>query len=120
MPTPWLTTYAAQRPQSLALYAEAKTLIAGGVGHDLRHSPITPLYIDHARGAHKWDMDGNRFIDYSMGNGALLVGHAHPAVLDAVREVIGNGLHFGNDHPRTASSTAGCAWPTSSAPLPML
>ncbi len=100
MSDPWLERFAAQRPRSRALYAEARQRIAGGVGHDLRHSPISPIYIDHARGARKWDIDGNEFIDYNVGNGALLLGHAHPPVLDAVREVVDNGLHFGNDHPR--------------------
>ncbi len=99
MSNSWLDTYAAQRPKARALYAEVKEIVAGGVGHDLRHSPIAPIYIDHARGSRKWDVDGNEFIDYGMGNGALLIGHAHPDVLNAVREVIGNGLHFGNDHP---------------------
>ncbi len=96
----WLEQFAAQRPKSRALYAEAKQRIAGGVGHDLRYSPISPIYIDHALGARKWDVDGNEFIDYGMGNGALLLGHAPPAVLQAVHEVVDNGLHFGNDHPR--------------------
>lgn len=96
----WLDEFAAQRPKSVALYAEAKKHVAGGVGHDLRHSPITPIYIDHALGARKWDVDGNEFLDYGMGNGALLLGHSHPVVLDAVREAVDSGLHFGNDHPR--------------------
>ena len=100
MSNTWLETYAAQRPKARALYAEVRELVAGGVGHDLRHSPITPIYIDHARGSRKWDIDGNEYIDYGMGNGALLLGHAHPVVLDAVHSVVGNGLHFGNDHPQ--------------------
>jgi glutamate-1-semialdehyde 2,1-aminomutase len=100
MSNTWLETYAAQRPKARALYAEVRELVAGGVGHDLRHSPITPIYIDHARGSRKWDIDGNEYIDYGMGNGALLLGHAHPDVLDAVHSVVGNGLHFGNDHPQ--------------------
>src|ERR1051325_1193771 len=100
MTTEWMQTYAAQRPKAQKLYASARERIAGGVGHDLRNSPVTPIYIDHAVGAHKWDVDGNEYIDYGMGNGALMVGHAHPAVLDAVRGTVGNGLHFGNDHPR--------------------
>ena len=100
MSNTWLETYAAQRPKARALYAEVRELVAGGVGHDLRHSPITPIYIDHARGSRKWDIDGNEYIDYGMGNGALLLGHAHPGVLNAVHGVLGNGLHFGNDHPQ--------------------
>lgn len=96
----WLTTYAEQRPKSKILYGQARTCIAGGVGHDLRHTSPFPLYIDHALGSRLWDVDGNSLIDYSMGNAALLLGHAHPEALEAVREVLGNGLHFGTDHPR--------------------
>ena len=96
---PSSATFAAQRPKARELYGRAKQLIAGGVGHDLRYNPIAPTYVDHALGSRKSDIDGNEYIDYGMGNAALLLGHAHPAVLEAVREVIGRGLHFGNDHP---------------------
>lgn len=96
----WLERFAQQRPKSRALYAQMQQLVAGGVGHDLRHSPISPIYIARAAGARKWDIDGNEFLDFGMGNAALLIGHAHPAVLEAVREAIGDGFHFGNDHPR--------------------
>ena len=75
-------------------------LIAGGVGHDVRHNPLAPIYVEHARGSRKWDVDGNEYIDYGMGNGALILGHAHPAAIQAVQSVVENGLHFGNDHPR--------------------
>ncbi len=95
----WLDTYAEQRPKSRALYAEMRERVAGGVGHDLRFSPVTPIYIERAAGARKWDIDGNEYLDFGMGNAALLLGHAHPAVIDAVRAVVGRGLHFGNDHP---------------------
>jgi glutamate-1-semialdehyde 2,1-aminomutase len=88
-----------QRPRARALFQRARGAIAGGVGHDLRYNDIAPTYITHARGSHKWDIDGNEYIDYGMGNGALLLGHAHPAVLEAVQCVVPNGLHFGNDHP---------------------
>jgi len=95
----WEEIYAEQRPKSKALYNEAKQNTAGGVGHDLRHTVPFPRYIDHALGARMWDVDGNEYIDYGMGNAACFLGHSPPEVLDAVREVIGNGLHFGNDHP---------------------
>jgi glutamate-1-semialdehyde 2,1-aminomutase len=91
--------FAAQRPKSRELYRQAQELIAGGVGHDMRHNPVAPTYVTHARGSHKWDVDGNEYIDYGMGNGALLVGHAHPAIVAAVQNVVESGLHFGNDHP---------------------
>jgi glutamate-1-semialdehyde 2,1-aminomutase len=96
----WSDTYKEQRPKAVALYDEAKGLLAGGVGHDVRHNPLAPMYIEYARGSRKWDVDGNEYIDYGMGNAALLLGHSHPAAIQAVQSVVENGLHFGNDHPR--------------------
>src|SRR5262249_20273164 len=90
---------AATRPESMAWYARAQKVIAGGVGHDLRHATPGPTRMTHGRGAHKWDADGHRYIDYGLGNGALLLGHAHPAVVAAVQEAVTRGTHFGNDHP---------------------
>lgn len=96
----WLDTFAGQRAEARELYARAKQVLAGGVGHDLRYNAIAPTYVTHARGSRKWDVDGNEYIDYGMGNGALLLGHAQPVVAEAVRAVVGSGLHFGNDHPQ--------------------
>ena len=94
----WSETYKQQRPKAVELYGQAKELIAGGVGHDVRHNPVAPMYVEYARGSRKWDIDGNEYIDYGMGNAALLLGHAHPAAIQAVQSVVENGLHFGNDH----------------------
>ncbi|MBX3061408.1 MAG: aminotransferase class III-fold pyridoxal phosphate-dependent enzyme [Anaerolineae bacterium] len=94
----WLERYEAQRPKGKKLYELARATVAGGVGHDVRHSVPFPLYIDHALGAHKWDVDGNELIDYGMGNGALLLGHAPAAVIAAIQVAIEKGFHFGNDH----------------------
>jgi glutamate-1-semialdehyde 2,1-aminomutase len=88
-----------QRPRGRALYADAQRVLAGGVGHDLRYNPVAPTYVVGAKGAYKWDVDGNQYIDYGMGNAALLLGHAHPAVVSAIAEVVERGWHFGNDHP---------------------
>jgi glutamate-1-semialdehyde 2,1-aminomutase len=44
-------------------------------------------------------VDGNRYIDYNLGNGAMLLGHAHPAVVAAIQEQAPKGTHFGSDHP---------------------
>ena len=85
--------------ESTRLYAQAREVIAGGIGHDLRYAEPTPTYITHGQGAYKWDVDGKRYLDYGLGNAALLLGHAHPAIVEAVREAAGRGVHFGNDHP---------------------
>jgi glutamate-1-semialdehyde 2,1-aminomutase len=87
------------RPESAAWYGRAQKVIGGGVGHDLRYATPSPTCIVRGEGAYKWDVDGHRYIDYGLGNGALLLGHAHPAIVAAVREAVGRGTHFGNDHP---------------------
>ena len=89
-----------QRTRARELYARANKAVAGGIGHDVRYNDIAPTYITHARGSHKWDIDGNEYIDYGMGNAALLLGHAHPKVIEAVQQAAPAGLHFGNDHPQ--------------------
>jgi glutamate-1-semialdehyde 2,1-aminomutase len=96
----WTETYKEQRPKAVEMYGQARGLIAGGVGHDVRHNPLAPMYVQYARGSRKWDVDGNEYVDYGMGNGALILGHAHPAAIQAVQSVVENGLHFGNDHPQ--------------------
>src|SRR6266568_8636697 len=88
-----------QRTRARTLFERANKAMAGGVGHDVRYNDIAPTYITHASGSHKWDVDGNEYIDYGMGNAALLLGHAHPAVIEAVQRAAPSGLHFGNDHP---------------------
>jgi glutamate-1-semialdehyde 2,1-aminomutase len=89
-----------QRARARALFERANKAVAGGVGHDMRYNDTAPTYITHARGSRKWDVDGNEYVDYGMGNAALLLGHAHPPVIEAVQRAVPNGLHFGNDHPQ--------------------
>ena len=87
------------RPGSGAWYDRARQAIGGGLGHDVRHAVPFPTYVARAQGAYKWDVDGHRYIDYHVGNGALLLGHAHPAIVEAVIKAAPLGTHFGNDHP---------------------
>ena len=91
--------YRAARPKSAALFARAEKSLGGKAGHDLRHFSPMPLYIERGKGSRKWDVDGHEYIDFLLGNGALLLGHAPPEVLDAIAQVSGRGTHFGNDHP---------------------
>ncbi|MCH8864652.1 MAG: aminotransferase class III-fold pyridoxal phosphate-dependent enzyme [Chloroflexi bacterium] len=56
------------------------------------------VYITRAKGSRKWDVDGNEYIDYVMGFGALLLGHAHPAMVAAVKEQIEKGTHYGAEN----------------------
>ena len=91
--------YADKRPKSADWYRRACNVLAGTVGHDLRYFEPMPLCIERGAGCRKWDVDGNEYIDFLMGNGALLLGHAPPQVIAAIEEVAGRGTHFGNDHP---------------------
>ncbi|HEV3136435.1 MAG TPA: aspartate aminotransferase family protein [Pirellulales bacterium] len=90
--------YLAKTPGSARLYRRAVEVFPGGVTHDTRYLQPHPLYIERASGARKWDVDGNEYVDYIGGHGALLLGHNHLIVTDAVREQLAKGTHFGAAH----------------------
>ncbi len=84
--------------ESAILFSEAKDVIPGGVNSPVRSfSGVggTPVYIDHAKGAYLYDSEGKQYIDYVGSWGPMIVGHAHPAVLDIVNETAAKGLSFG-------------------------
>jgi len=97
-PSAVLDTYRALHPKSEALYARARGVIPGGITHDGRNLAPFPVYVDRAKGSHKWDVDGNEYIDYWMGHGSLFLGHCHPAVVKAVQEQVARGTHLGASH----------------------
>ena len=90
-----LDDYIAKHPGSAQRYGEATKLFPGGVTHDTRYAQPFPLYITHGEGPRKWDVDGNEYIDYVSGHGALLLGHSHPAIAEAVSKQILRGTHLG-------------------------
>jgi len=85
-------------PRSEALFRRAKAAIAGGLTHDIRYLRPFPIYVDRAGGSRKWDVDGHELIDYWVGHGALFLGHANPAVQQAVGNQLGRGTHYGACH----------------------
>jgi glutamate-1-semialdehyde 2,1-aminomutase len=95
-----LGAYLARTPGSAKLAAEAATLFPSGITHDARNTDPYGIYIERARGPHKWDVDGNRYIDYFGGHGSLILGHHHPAVNKAVAEAYEGSSHFGANHRR--------------------
>lgn len=90
--------YVAEFPTSRKLHEQARELFPNGVTHDLRHLEPFPIYIDRAEGAYKWDVDGHQLIDYWSGHGALLIGHSHPDVVEALRRQAGRSTHPGGCH----------------------
>jgi glutamate-1-semialdehyde 2,1-aminomutase len=87
--------------KSKALYAEAVKNISGGVASNSRFwdRPVT-LFVDKAYGSHIYDVDGNDFIDYRMAYGPAILGHSYPAVQDAVKNVMDDGVIYGFSHAR--------------------
>ncbi len=80
------------------LYEQGKTLIPGG-GHQSRLVRPYPVYAERGQGALKWDVDGNELVDYMMGFGALLLGHAHPKINEAISRRLSQGTHMGTVTP---------------------
>lgn len=83
---------------SESLFTRARSVIPGGVNSPVRAFGSvggTPYFVSRAEGSHIWDADGNRCIDYVMSYGPLILGHAHPAVVDAVTEAAAGGTSYG-------------------------
>ena len=84
--------------RSQRLFHRAELSIPGGVNSPVRAFKAvggTPLFIQRGKGAWVWDADGNSYVDYVGSWGPLIVGHAHPEVLEAVQEAARRGLSFG-------------------------
>lgn len=80
------------------LFKRSRERIPGGVNSPVRAFGSvgrTPLFIDHARGSHITDVDGNVFIDYVCSWGPGILGHAHPEVVEAVQKACADGLTYG-------------------------
>ncbi|HXR65695.1 MAG TPA: glutamate-1-semialdehyde 2,1-aminomutase [Ktedonobacteraceae bacterium] len=93
------TTNAGQQlERSRLLFAEAQQLMPGGVNSPVRAFRGVggePVFIARANGPYMFDEDGNRYLDYVQSWGPMILGHAHPAVLQAVIEAAANGFSFG-------------------------
>ena len=76
------------------LFAEAQAVLAGGVSASMRLHPYLgrPLYVDRGEGPYLYGIDGKRYIDFNMSNGAALLGHDHPAVKRAVLHGVERGI----------------------------
>ncbi len=84
--------------RSKNLYTKALNLIPGGVNSPVRAFKAVnsnPLFIAKASGSKIWDVDGNKFIDYVMSWGPLILGHSHPEVISAVKNALKNGTSYG-------------------------
>ena len=81
-----------------SLFERAQKTIPGGVNSPVRAFKSVggaPRFIERAKGAYMWDAEGKRFIDYIGSWGPMILGHNHPAVIEAVHQAVDNGLSFG-------------------------
>ncbi|MEO1880838.1 MAG: glutamate-1-semialdehyde 2,1-aminomutase [Methylococcales bacterium] len=84
--------------QASTLFTEAKKVIPGGVNSPVRSfSGVggTPVYFDHARGSIVYDSENKSYIDYVGSWGPMILGHAHPEVIEVVKQTAEKGLSFG-------------------------
>lgn len=86
-------------PKSQAMHQQASKSIPGGVPSSWASSRPTPIWVSHGEGAHVWDVDGNKYVDFHAGYGANIVGHANPAVVAAVQQRVTLGTHFAQPTP---------------------
>jgi glutamate-1-semialdehyde 2,1-aminomutase len=89
-----VAAYRARTPRAAELSRKALELLPSGIVHDSRRTLPYSIYGDRASGSRKWDVDGNEYVDYYGGHGALLLGHQHPEVLKAIEKQLGKGMHL--------------------------
>jgi glutamate-1-semialdehyde 2,1-aminomutase len=85
-------------PTNAGLFERAQQVIPGGVNSPVRSFRAvggTPYFVSRAEGAHVWDVEGRRYLDYVQSYGASILGHAHPAVVQAVQRAAAGGTSYG-------------------------
>ncbi|HEV2362061.1 MAG TPA: aspartate aminotransferase family protein [Acidimicrobiales bacterium] len=86
--------FLARQPRSRELRARAKRCLAGGVTSSWQITRPQAVWISHGAGSKIYDVDGTEYVDLHGGYGAGLAGHAHPAIVEAVRSQVARGTHF--------------------------
>ena len=96
--SPIVAAFRSKTPGSAERATKAGAIFPSGITHDSRRTLPYATYIARASGSRKWDVDGNEYVDYYGGHGALLLGHCHPDVTAAVQEQVSIGTHYGACH----------------------
>ncbi len=79
---------------SARLYERAYKTLPFGVASSFQKGFPYPVYVSRGKGSHVWDQDGQEYIDFHCGFGAMIVGHAHPRIVEAIAEAASRGTHF--------------------------
>jgi glutamate-1-semialdehyde 2,1-aminomutase len=83
-----------RQPGSARMAERARGSLAGGVTSSWQITAPQPVWLSHGLASKVYDVDGNEYVDLHGGYGAMLAGHAHPAIVEAVRARVGRGTHF--------------------------
>jgi glutamate-1-semialdehyde 2,1-aminomutase len=94
-----LDEYIAKTPTSRQLAERAGRVLPDGVSTDTRLFDPYGIYIERAVGTRKWDVDGNEYRDFFGGHGALMLGHSHPRVTQAIQSAAARGIQFAANNP---------------------
>ena len=86
--------FVARNRRSAELFDRALRSMPGGVTSSWSSTRPIPIWVERGEGSHVWDVDGNEYVDYHAGYGVNVVGHANPAVVDAVQRRVTRGTHF--------------------------
>ena len=89
----------ARMPRTAQMYERAMSVMPGGVTSSWATTRPIPLWVERGHGGHVWDVDGNEYVDLHAGYGVNVVGHAHPAVVEAVQRRVTLGTHFAQPTP---------------------
>ena len=81
--------------KSKVLFERAKKILPGGVNSPVRAFEPYPFFVECAQGSKMYDADGKAYVDYCMAYGALLLGHAYPEIIDAVKNQLAKGTLYG-------------------------
>ena len=85
--------------KSSDLFQQARQSMPGGISHRYRWRLPNPIYITRALGAHKWDADGNRYIDFKMGAASQMMGHCHPEIVKALQAQAAEAIFAADCNP---------------------
>ena len=92
--------FRARFARSYELYERALHVLPGGAINDVRQVEPFPPYFARGEGCRKWDVEGNEYIDYVLGHGALMLGHSNEPILRALNEQGARGFHLGGNTPQ--------------------
>jgi glutamate-1-semialdehyde 2,1-aminomutase len=88
------TRFRQARPRSQQLWTDAREVLPRGVPSSFQDAAPQPVFVERGQGSRVWDVDGNEYVDFHNGFGVMVVGHAHPKIVEAVSRRIGQGSHF--------------------------